>query len=154
MGDFGRRSPSPGKFSWRPFWGQGRPKRARRRQAREPSDAGAFRRAKGARGAEPAGPASERSRRGFGLPVVCVRERASSNRSGQVEATKIKSDLPVWRSTPPPPWFDPRPGCSEPRRAQPRLQADARYCQRKGAAPTPLPPVARTWEPSSQGGEG
>lgn len=85
---------------------------------------------------------------------VCARERASSNRAGQVEATKIKSDLPAWRSTPPPPWFDPRPGRSEPRRVQPRLQAVARYCRRNGAAPTPLPPVATTWEPSSQGGVG
>lgn len=83
---------------------------------------------------------------------VCARERASSNRSGQVEATKIKSDLPAWRSTPPPPWFDPRPGRSEPRRVQPRLLAVARYCRGKGAIPTPLPPVATTWEPSSQGG--
>lgn len=83
---------------------------------------------------------------------VCARERASSNRSGQVEATKIKSDLPAWRSTPPPPWFDPRPGRSEPRRVQPRLLAVARYCRGKGVIPTPLPPVATTWEPSSQGG--
>ena len=64
----------------------------------------------------------------------CARARASSNPSGQVETNKVGSPQPE-RSTPPPSWFDPRPGRSETRFARLRLPAAARYRQGKGAPP-------------------
>lgn len=54
--------------------------------------------------------------------MVCERERASSNRSGQVEATKMKS-ISQPGGSPPPSLFDPRPGRSEPGRLPPRLHS-------------------------------
>lgn len=76
IGNFGRRSPSPGKCRWRPFASQVRPRQAPRRQAPQPSDARASGPARAAQGAERAGRAGQPSQRGFGIPVAGVREGA------------------------------------------------------------------------------
>ena len=134
IGDFGRRSPSPGKCRWRPFAGQVRPSQAPSRQAPKLSDARASGPARAAQGAERAGRAGQPSQRGFRLPVANVRERAP-RLTLQDKLKQIKSGLHSLRSTPPPSWFDPRPGRSKTWFAQLRLQATARYRQGKGAPP-------------------
>lgn len=84
----------------------------------------------------------------------CARARASPNPSGQVETNKVGSPQPE-RSTPPPSWFDPRPGRSETRFAQLRLPAAARYRQGKGAPPREGRfPSGHDLVAGSQGGRG
>lgn len=134
IGDFGRRSPSPGKCRWRPFAGQVRPSQAPSRQAPKLSDARASGPARAAQGAERAGRAGQPSQRGFRLPVANVRERAP-RLTLQDKLKQIKSGLHSLRSTPPPSWFDPRPGRSKTWFAQLRLPAATRYRQGKGAPP-------------------
>ena len=73
-GNFGRRSPSPGKCRWRPFASQVRPSQAPRKPGT--SDARASGPARAAQCAERAGRAGQPSQRGVGIPVAGVRERA------------------------------------------------------------------------------
>lgn len=99
IGDFGRRSPSPGKCRWRPFAGQVRPSQALRRQTPKLSDARVCGPARAAQGAERAGRAVQPSQRGFRLPVATVRERAP-RLTLQDKLKQIKSGLHSLRSTP------------------------------------------------------
>lgn len=99
LGDFGRRSPSPGKCRWRPFAGQVRPSQAPSRQAPKLSDARASGPARAAPGAERAGRAGQPSQRGFRLPVASVRERAP-RLTLQDKLKQIKSGLHSLRGPP------------------------------------------------------
>lgn len=99
IGDFGRRSPSPGKCRWRPFAGQVRPSQAPSRRAPKLSDARASGPAGAAQGAERAGRAGQPSQRGFRLPVTSVRERAP-RLTLQDKLKQIKSGLHSLRGPP------------------------------------------------------
>lgn len=88
---------------------------------------------------------------GLGLPVVCVRQRASSNRSRHVEAIQAKSVSAAQRSTPPPFCFDPRTDRSETGFVQPRLQGGVR--SRRGRAHPQWPRVETLGEEGAETGE-
>jgi hypothetical protein len=88
--------------------------------------------------------ASGRASEDLGCLWWCESAR-SSKCSGQVEATqsRVSADL---RSTPPPSWFDPRPGRSTVHFVQRRLQGN----QVKGAPPRHCALVPPIWNPPSE----